>query len=204
MTARHLPAGDWRLAVYGRGGGQGGDQRRKPRKRDRDRVIAIQGNNCLYCELPIGVRIWRRANVVTLQPHWDHFVPFSYLLRNPETNWVLACHVCNGLKGSRVFESVHEARERVLPARLAKGYEDVISVMMRLSLDAGSDLWPLEFRRVSGDLVHYGRLLRDGIRETGCGLEIPVAQTTTPTRNGRVCRRCIVRRDVDNHPLEGA
>ena len=142
MSNPELPAGDWRLQVYGRSRISGQDQRRRPRQAERARVLAAQGNRCLYCELPIGTQIERGTKRVILRPHWDHFVPYSYAQRNQSTNWVLACHVCNGLKPARMFTSVQAARDAILPIRLRKGYESPERVLQRLDLAQSTRVLP--------------------------------------------------------------
>lgn len=120
---RVLAPDDWRNDVYGATQVTGGDRRRYPRKVERDRVIDRQGNACLYCGLTIGTLIWRRNRVVRLVANWDHFVPYAYCARNDGANWVLACHVCNRIKAARMFDTVQQARDAILPARRAKGYD---------------------------------------------------------------------------------
>ena len=142
MATPDLPASDWRLQVYGRSRVSGQDRRRNPRQAERARVLASQGNKCLYCEIPIGTQIERGNKRLTLRPHWDHFVPYSYAQRNRSMNWVLACHVCNALKTARMFVSVQAAREAILPIRLRKGYEAPELVLQRLDLDQTTRMLP--------------------------------------------------------------
>lgn len=135
MTTNELPAGDWRLAVYGRSQISGIGIRRQPRAGDRERIIAQQGYVCLYCEIPISTKIWRKTREVMLLANWDHFIPYAYSQRNPSSNWVLACHVCNGIKTARMFADVESARRAILPERIAKGYESPDDVFHRLGLE---------------------------------------------------------------------
>lgn len=145
MTA--LPAGDWRLAVYGSRSAAPA-YRTRPRSADRKRVAASQGDDCLYCGIPIGTVITRqvplkkrysRSTMVTLQRTWDHFVPYAYLLRNPASNWVLACHVCNLIKKARMFDTVEDARKVILPERERLGYEPAGHVLARLAVSEPDD-----------------------------------------------------------------
>ena len=54
--------------------------------------------------------------------HWDHKVPYAYTGCNEAKNMAAACNICNCLKGSRVFESVEEARAYLEKKREAKGF----------------------------------------------------------------------------------
>ncbi|MFF8784748.1 HNH endonuclease [Streptomyces sp. NPDC015125] len=135
MAAPELPASDWRRAVYGRSQVGGIGIRRKPRAADRERIITQQGYKCLYCEIPISTKIFRGNREIMLLANWDHFIPYAYSQRNPSNNWVLACHVCNGLKLARMFDDVEAARRAILPERIARRYESPESVFHRLGLE---------------------------------------------------------------------
>lgn len=146
LPAAPLAAGaGWQLDVYGRGLSTE-RERRAPRKSDQDRILAIQGNVCMYCGIPIGTVIGRavkrprgyiRRTTVILRRNWDHFAPYSYIVQNPGANWVLACHVCNNAKSTRIFTTVDDARRAILPIREERGYESVRSVLGRLATSPG-------------------------------------------------------------------
>jgi 5-methylcytosine-specific restriction endonuclease McrA len=121
----------WQGRVYGRGSG-GGVQRQDPKATTKKRIRASQLGRCLYCQLPIGARVKRHGRTVALTAHWDHFVPFAYLAQNPDANWVLSCQVCNGIKSDRIFQTVDEAREVILQARIAKGFESTAETVAKL------------------------------------------------------------------------
>lgn len=140
MTTDELAADDWRRAVYGRSRISGIGTRRRPHQADRERVIERQGYACLYCEIPISTVIRRRGRELILRANWDHFVPYSYSQRNPSANWVLACHVCNNIKTSRMFADVEAARRVILPERIAKGYESPEEVFYRSGLERQNGL----------------------------------------------------------------
>lgn len=131
MTAstHNLPPGDWRLAVYGGTRIVGTARRNSPRLADRQRILADQDDICLYCQIPIGAVVIRKGRDVVLRRNWDHFVPYAYVARNPGANWVLACHICNTIKGPRMFDTVQQARDVILPRREAKGYS--LPLMLR-------------------------------------------------------------------------
>ncbi|MFE2324635.1 HNH endonuclease domain-containing protein [Streptomyces sp. NPDC059385] len=151
MTEQRLPADDWRRSVYGRSVISGIQTRKRPRLPEQRRIQASQGSRCLYCELPIGTPIRRRSAVVILRTNWDHFIPYAYSQQNPSNNWVLACHVCNGIKTARMFADVESARKAILPERVAKGYESPDDVFHRLSL--GRTLRPHQKRTRARSVV---------------------------------------------------
>lgn len=128
MTTNELQSDDWRRDVYQRPSTTGSRSRKGPTASERLSIVSRQGYVCLYCELPIGSKVHRsatrrhRAGMVILVANWDHFVPYAYLQSNPSANWVLACHVCNGIKSDAMYPSVDAAREAILPKRLAKGF----------------------------------------------------------------------------------
>lgn len=196
MTTEELPANDWRRAVYGRSTISGIQRRKKPQTADQQRAREIQGNRCLYCDIPIGTVIWRRSQAVTLRTNWDHFVPYAYLARNPGANWVLACHVCNAIKSCRMFETVHAARAVILPIRITKGYEEPKEVLLRIGLTFEEEPWPERVRAKRSASYHAARLIRQGLYLTACGLEIPTDQTSEIHIHQRQCAKCTVRRDV--------
>jgi 5-methylcytosine-specific restriction endonuclease McrA len=111
---------EWRLKIYG--GPLGGASRRYPTKRMKEALIEKQHNRCLYCDHAIGTAIERRGKAVILRPQYDHFVPYAYSRRNPRDNWVLACHVCNGIKSCRMFSTVADAQRLIRDERARKGY----------------------------------------------------------------------------------
>lgn len=129
---RELEPDDWRRAVYGGVQIIGVERKRRPPKTVRDRIHAEQRGACLYCEIPIGAQIWRGRELVTLIANWDHFVPYAYAQRS-RGNWVLACHVCNAIKSTRMFDTVQHARLVILPRREAIGYESPLAVLARLA-----------------------------------------------------------------------
>lgn len=194
VSAKELPPGDWRLVVYGRSRISGQNKRESPRLADRSRVLELQGNRCLYCEIPIGAQIARGSQNITLRAHWDHFVPFAYLASNPSSNWVLACHVCNGIKLARMFQTVQAARDLILPRRLTKGYESPEDVLFRISHpETEGDVWPQQLRLKNGSTVHRTRQIRIGQYATACGKEFPGDELRHPQTTNRHCLECIRR-----------
>ena len=202
MSAKELPARDWRRTVYGNSRISGATTRKTPRLGEKAKAKESQGNRCLYCEIPIGTTIWRHSRSVTLQPAWDHFVPYSYLARNPDNNWVLACHVCNGIKSCGMFQSVQDARVVILPRRIAKGYESPIDVLFRIGMKPEDDPWPLKIRVAKSAKYHLARPLHGDVLLTACRLEVGTDRGREIYRHQLLCTYCSLKRDVPVVPQQ--
>jgi 5-methylcytosine-specific restriction endonuclease McrA len=109
------------LSIYGRPLG-GGSKRRRPSNSVADEILESQRGCCMYCGIAIGARVYRWSAIVVLRLNWDHFVPHSFLAANPTSNWVAACHVCNDIKSSKIFDTVTAARRFVRNRRAELGY----------------------------------------------------------------------------------
>jgi hypothetical protein len=167
----------WQIRVYGRGAG-GGVPRKAPKAATKKRIRAAQLGRCLYCQLPIGARVKRNGATIALTAHWDHFVPHSYLAENPDANWVLSCQVCNSIKNDRIFRTVDEAREVILRARTAKGFEAVPETTARLKPRKARRAKPTKrakpkpkpaARRIPAPRQPMTRTLPKGAVSHGCG-----------------------------------
>jgi 5-methylcytosine-specific restriction endonuclease McrA len=101
----------------------GAGKRRRPRGSTRIRILNLQDHKCLYCRNPFGAIVARRSATVSLCLSWDHFVPYVYARNNPDANWAAACHVCNLIKGPRMFETVDRARAFIVARWAEKGYD---------------------------------------------------------------------------------
>ncbi len=101
----------------------GSGKRRYPSAETKRRVLTKQKDRCLYCGNAIGTAVRRGSQTVILRLNWDHFVPFSYGQTNPGSNWVAACHVCNGLKSARMFDTVLEVQDFIRVRWREKGYD---------------------------------------------------------------------------------
>lgn len=132
---------EWRLKIYGRPI-TGSGRRRTPTNAQREIITANQKNRCLYCDLRIGTVVWRGIYNVRLQVNWDHFVPYSYGRTNASSNWVLACHICNGIKGCRMFETVVEAQEYIRARWAKKGYTAPTAAELAETTDADGSAAP--------------------------------------------------------------
>jgi len=90
------------------------DVRRQPTEEEKREILLTQENRCLYCQQPFGSAVIRKEKLVWLKATWDHLVPFSYSQNNYRYNFVAACQICNGLKGSLIFATVEEAQTYVV------------------------------------------------------------------------------------------
>lgn len=86
------------------------DKRRTMPLRAREEQLSAQAHRCLYCERRFGSQVLYRKKLVKLVVHWDHIVPFTYNRDNRPENFAAACQICNGVKGSKCFQTVEEAR----------------------------------------------------------------------------------------------
>jgi len=104
----------------------GSGVRHIPTKDERNRILWKQKQSCFYCGRYFGSAVFRNGHIILLRLEWDHFVPFSFTLARQ--NFVAACHICNRIKASMVFETPEEARQYVSKTREAKGYSEVPKV----------------------------------------------------------------------------
>jgi len=105
--------------------------RRKPSCKRIRKLLEMQEGKCLYCEIPFGTHYkhphlnkFRQTTVCC-----DHYVPFAYAQNNKDDNFVLACGICNGIKSSKMFETLEDAKAYVRNRRTEKGYIKEIYVM---------------------------------------------------------------------------
>lgn len=97
-------------------------RRSRPPRRQAKAQLDEQGDRCFYCDLQFGAFVSRDGKDVRLTVCWDHFVPWAYNQDNRMRNFVAACQICNGIKSSRCFGTVDEAKEYIASRRAAKGY----------------------------------------------------------------------------------
>ncbi len=88
-------------------------ERRLPSLHKRKAQLAAQGDGCFYCERRFGSYVFRGTDVRKLAVCWDHIVPYSYSQDNRDVNFVASCDVCNGIKSSRMFRSVNDAKTEI-------------------------------------------------------------------------------------------
>ena len=107
--------------------------RRGPSTATRKRLLREQDYRCLYCERKFGSTLWKGNREIHLCITWDHSVPLAYSHSNQQANFVAACHICNAIKGSRIFSSIEEIRIHVAQRRKEKGYSEMRPMLETLS-----------------------------------------------------------------------
>lgn len=113
--------------------------RKTPCKADQLKILLDQGHCCMYCMRSLGSVVYRKHKAVRLKLNWDHALPYCYSYNNKASNFVAACHICNGIKGSYVFSTFDEARIHIQERWKEKGYSDapVFTVPSRLQPETG-------------------------------------------------------------------
>lgn len=87
--------------------------RRLPPREERRKVLAEQGNCCIYCERTFGTFRRYHGRIRRLSLVWDHFVPWSHMRSNETRNFVAACSLCNAIKSNMIFNTIQEVRDHV-------------------------------------------------------------------------------------------
>jgi len=85
-------------------------RRRRPSPGERREILDQQGNLCLYCDREFGSNVLKKNRLIQLRVEWDHIVPYCYSQNNYLYNFVAACQICNGLKGSMMFDSLEQTK----------------------------------------------------------------------------------------------
>jgi len=120
VKAPRRPAPTFGYALTGSG------RRRYPTASQREEALNRQRNRCLYCDNEFGSQVRRLGKPVVLKLNWDHFVPYAYGQTNDGANWVAACHVCNGSKSGRMFDTLGEARTYLRERWRFRGFDIAI------------------------------------------------------------------------------
>lgn len=98
-------------------------KRKTPTANEKQRILNAQENRCFYCGVRFGAYRTRHGKPVLIKVNWDHKLPFAYSQNNKTSNFVAACHVCNGIKSSHIFKTVSEAQVYLKDIRRKKGYD---------------------------------------------------------------------------------
>jgi 5-methylcytosine-specific restriction endonuclease McrA len=105
------------------------ESRRGPSKRARADILERQRFECFYCHRRFGSAAYRGRRRFTLRIEWDHVEPYSYGLDGSDQNFVAACHVCNSLKGAKIFQNYEEAEVYLAQAWERTGHTDCVPVL---------------------------------------------------------------------------
>ncbi len=97
--------------------------RKTPPKAEKDKILEEQEYRCFYCDVLLESTRFRNGKPLTVRIHWDHQLPYAYSQNNATSNFVAACHVCNGIKSDRLFRTVEEAQVYLANKRKQKGYD---------------------------------------------------------------------------------
>ena len=100
-------------------------KRKRPPLNEQKEILARQDSKCLYCDIIFGTPLWRTKTkkIVFTKCCFDHFVPFSYSYNNKKVNFVAACHICNGIKSNKMFNTIQDVSDYVKYHRTKKGYK---------------------------------------------------------------------------------
>lgn len=96
--------------------------RKLPVLAKRQAQIELQNNRCFYCDHELGSYVIRGTKRIKLRTHWDHQLPYVLTQNNDISNFVAACHICNGIKYCHVFQTVEEAKIYIAAKRNDRGY----------------------------------------------------------------------------------
>lgn len=97
--------------------------RKTPTVAEKRFILEEQEHRCFYCGVEFDSIRYRNGLPVTIKINWDHQMPFVYSQNNKTSNFVAACHVCNGIKSSRLFQTVEDAQVHLADRRKSKGYD---------------------------------------------------------------------------------
>lgn len=80
----------------------------------RKKLLVEQDNHCFWCGRLFGITYERKHKIYTLKPCGDHKIPFSWIQRNPDNNWVLACNLCNAYKHNKMYDDEKQMKDYLL------------------------------------------------------------------------------------------
>lgn len=97
-------------------------KRKRPKPKEIKEQLEHQGFVCFYCGKQFNTIVYRKKKVIILRMACDHMVPYSYSQNNHVSNFVIACHICNGMKSNKCFDTIEDAREYLNKRWEEKGY----------------------------------------------------------------------------------
>ncbi len=98
-------------------------RRSKPSTEVQDRILKRQKNSCFYCGYEFDEWFVRNKHARKRTPVWDHLSPYAFSFNSSDTNFVASCAICNGIKHSKVFDTVEEAIKHVRNRLVEKGIQ---------------------------------------------------------------------------------
>lgn len=97
--------------------------RQRPGVDEQRAILSRQRGRCFYCGSVFGdFAVSDGGKRRRLAPNWDHVEPFCWQSNNQPWNFVAACSICNGIKGSKMFATPEDAVAYVWHRRLKKGW----------------------------------------------------------------------------------
>lgn len=111
-------------------------KRKQPTSRQKEELLDRAGHACEYCHRMFGSVVRdRNGKDKRLVVEYDHLVPYCYLQDNPVTNWIVSCQICNGHKGSTIFDSWDELCDFLWDAQERNGYETIWRASVAATFD---------------------------------------------------------------------
>jgi len=98
-------------------------KRKKPSMDQKNAILRLQGNRCLYCNKQYGTPYIHDKKLRFTYICYDHFTPFSYTQHSKDTEFVGSCNVCNSIKNNKIFATIEDAVRYIDYKRRKKGYE---------------------------------------------------------------------------------
>ena len=74
-------------------------------------LIKEQKNRCYWCERKFGVLYMKGSKIKSLNPCFDHIVPYSFSKASPIDGFVAACNFCNQFKSNMIFSHEDDCRK---------------------------------------------------------------------------------------------
>lgn len=97
----------------------------------KDKVLAIQEYKCYLCGINLKIRHFykKRNRWIVLRVEFDHFIPKAFVDIGSIDNIYAMCSLCNGMKGSKIFDDVEQARKYIRNLREKNGTLEVYTEM---------------------------------------------------------------------------
>lgn len=83
--------------------------RAKPNRLGQETILNSQAHRCFYCGLKFDDWFNYRGHAKKRTVVWDHLSPYALTFNSETDNFVAACSICNGIKSSKVFDTIKAA-----------------------------------------------------------------------------------------------